>query len=151
MNPARPAASAGGHEDAEGVAVRVGVDPQRLFRVVGAVLDQYGAQRDRPLVRCVELCPAFDGEIEVQLLRDRVAGSGRPGQLVDLLERQSRRAVGMVQVEPIPAGRVVRSRRRLVTRPVDQAEQLPPELRAAPGIRGVDHYLPQLRHRITYH
>ncbi len=44
-----------GHEDAEQVAGRVGVDPQRLVRVVGAVVAQPRTQGQRPLVLPLQL------------------------------------------------------------------------------------------------
>ncbi len=75
-------------KDAERVPGRVGVDPQWLLRVIRAVLEQPGAERERPLMLDIEVGHGGHRGVEVQLLRDRAVRPGRLGQLVDLLERQ---------------------------------------------------------------
>src|SRR4051812_32316094 len=63
-----PTGSAFRHEDAEGVARRVGVHAQRLL-LVGAVEDQLAAEGEDVLVLRLELLLGRHGDVEVQLLR----------------------------------------------------------------------------------
>src|SRR3954464_15270089 len=57
-----PTGSAFRHEDAEGVARRVGVHAQRLLLVVGAVEDQLAAQGEDVLVLGLELLLGRHGD-----------------------------------------------------------------------------------------
>jgi hypothetical protein len=67
----------------------VGVDPQRLLRVYGAVLEQPGTERQRPLMLDVQVGHGGHRGVQVQLLRDWAVWPGCLGQLPDLLERQN--------------------------------------------------------------
>src|SRR4029450_4721446 len=75
-----------GHEDAEGMAGRVGVDPERLLRVVGGGLGRLGAEGEGPVVLGVEVGLGRDREVEVELLGDRALRPGGPGEGGDRLE-----------------------------------------------------------------
>src|SRR5205823_3156479 len=58
-------------KDAKRMPRRIGIDPQRLLRVIRAVLEQPGAERQRPLVLDVQVSRSGHRGIQVQLLRDR--------------------------------------------------------------------------------
>ncbi len=66
-------------KDAERVPGGVGVDPQRLLRVIRAILQQPGAERERPLMLDVEVSRGGHRGVQVQLLRDRAGGHVAPG------------------------------------------------------------------------
>ena len=128
------------------MAVGIGVHPKRLLGVVGPVLEQPCPQTQRAHVDLVELRHAVDGQVEVQLLRHLGGGPGRRRQLLDLSDGQHGVAGLAAQVEPLAACDIRLSRRRrLVAGPVDQPEQLAPELRGAPRVGGVDDHLPEDR------
>jgi hypothetical protein len=128
---------------------RVGVDPQRLLRVIRAVLEQPGAERQRPLMPDVQGTRGGHRGVEVQLLRDRAVRPRRTGQLSDLLERQRRAAGRARQDQPVLPVRVrLAGPRRLIARAVPQAEQLPVELGQAPRVGGVQDRLPDDRERL---
>jgi hypothetical protein len=55
---------------------RVSVDPQRLPRIIRAVLEQPGTERERPIMLGVEVSLGGHRGIQVQLLRDRAVGPG---------------------------------------------------------------------------
>ena len=136
-------------EDAKRVPGGVGVDPQRLLRVIRAVLEQPGAERERPLMRDVEVSRGGHRGIQVQLLRDRAVRPGCPGQLPDLLKRQRRAAGRAPQHQPVLPFRVrLAGPGRLIARAVPQAEQLPVELGQPPRVGGVQHRLPDDRERL---
>jgi hypothetical protein len=58
------------------VARRVGVDAQRLGRVVRAVVAQGRTQAQRAVVLSVEFRPVGHDRVQVHLLRDVVVGPG---------------------------------------------------------------------------
>ena len=59
----------------------IGVDAQRLLRIARAIEEQPGAQRQGPVVLGVEVGCRWNGQIQVQLLRD---GARRPRRLRQL-------------------------------------------------------------------
>jgi hypothetical protein len=127
----------------------VGVDPQRLLRVIRAVLEQPGAERQRPLMPQVQVTHGGDRGVQVQLLRDRAVRPRRLGQLPDLLKRQRRAAGRARQDQPVLPVRVrLAGRGRLIVRAVPQAEQLPVELGQAPRVSGIQDRLPDDRERL---
>ncbi len=97
----------------------------------------------------IEFRHVTDHQVQVQLLRNVMLGPGRGAELADLLERKERRPIGQSQVEPIAPGFVVLVGWRLfVARSVHETEELTPELRCPPGIRGVENDLSKpRRHR----
>jgi hypothetical protein len=64
-------------DDAKRVPRGVGVDPQCLLRVIRAILEQPGAERERPLMLDVEVGQGGHRGVQVQLLRDRAVRPGR--------------------------------------------------------------------------
>ena len=102
----RAQAGFAGHEDAERVPGRIGVDPQRFLGVAGAVVEQPGAQGQRPLVLGVEIGGRGDRQIQVQLLRHRAVGHVNSVQLRHLLEGDPGGAGGVPQHQPVLAARV---------------------------------------------
>jgi hypothetical protein len=67
---------------------RVGIDAQRLLRVIRTVLEQPGPERERPLVLDVEVSLGGHRSIQVQLLRNLAVRPGCLRKLLDLLEPQ---------------------------------------------------------------
>jgi len=63
-------------KDAKRVPGGVGVDPQRLLRVIRAVIQQPGAERERPLMRHVEVRRGGHRGIQVNC-----CGTGPSGQV----------------------------------------------------------------------
>jgi hypothetical protein len=136
-------------DDAKRVPRGVGVDPQCLLRVIRAILEQPGAERERPLMLDVEVSQGGHRGVQVHLLRDRAVRPGCLGQLPDLLEGQRGAAGRARQIQPVLPGRVrLSGPRRLVARAVPQAEQLPVELGQAPRVGGVQDRLPDDRERL---
>ena len=69
--------SGAGDEDAERVAGRVGVHPQRLLGVVRSVVEQPRAELERARMLLLELPQAGNRQVQVELLRDLVVRPGR--------------------------------------------------------------------------
>jgi hypothetical protein len=69
--------------------------------------------------------------------------------VIDLLEGQLRDAVRSSQYKPV-ATTLVNAPRLwwLITRSVNQAQQVPVELRERPGVGAVEHHLAQARHAL---
>ena len=133
-------------EDAERMPGRVGVDAQRLLRVVRPVVDHPGPEAQRPLVGRAEFVRGGHVQVQMHLLRHRAVGPGHLGQLRHLLERETARARGVPQDQPVLACRVRLARGgRLVAGPVLPAQQLPVELSQFPHVRAVQDDLPQQR------
>ena len=74
------------NKDALRVPGWVGVDPERLVRVIRAILEQPGPERGRPLMLDVEVSHGGHRRIQVQLLRDRAVRPGCLWKLAYLLE-----------------------------------------------------------------
>ena len=94
-------------DDVKRVPRGVGVDPQRLLRVIRTVLEQPGAERERPLMRDVEVSDGGHRGVQVQLLRDRAVRPGGPRQLPDLLNASTAPPAGLVSISqscPIGSG-----------------------------------------------
>ena len=66
------------------MAGRVCVHAQRLFLVVGAVVEKCGAKLQGTLVLCVQLLLGWHAEVQVELLRDARFGPGRSSELTHL-------------------------------------------------------------------
>ncbi len=81
MARAPPFAGASPDEDAERVTGRIGVDPERFARVVGAVEQEAAAQGQDPPALDVEGLGVGHGRGQVELLRHSEARAGRRGQL----------------------------------------------------------------------
>jgi hypothetical protein len=118
--------------------VGIFVDAQGLVDVLRSVEREDAAQRQNASVSGVELFRAPHREIHVKLLRHTRLRPRRASEYVNLLKGESGRSIGPQQVEPVTAGWIVGAGGgRLVTAPVDEAQELTPELRACAGIRGV--------------
>jgi hypothetical protein len=140
------------HEDAEGVAVGVGVDPQRLFGVLRPVEKQLASKREHPGMDQVEVALGRHGQIQVQLLGYACLRPRRTRQLRDLLEGQSWAAIGRLQVEPVGTGGIIYSGSRcLVSGAILEAEQLSPKLGADACVRSVQDHLAQTWDRRFLH
>jgi catechol 2,3-dioxygenase-like lactoylglutathione lyase family enzyme len=112
-----------GHEDAERVAGRVGVHPEGLLYVVGAVQQESRAKRDGPGVLVVQRLDRRHGEVQVQLLGNVAVGPRGSGEGVHLLEGDARPARAVSQDEPVGAARAgVASGGRFVTGAIAVAE-----------------------------
>lgn len=124
---------------------------QCLRHIVCAVEAKGAAEREHPLVSRVELGAVADGQVQVELLRHVRGGPGRVGQILDLLHCDHPNAVGPGEIQPVAAGRVVRSgSRRLMTRQVIETEKLAPELRRRACVGAVDHDLTQPRYDVAH-
>jgi hypothetical protein len=144
--------SVGHNEDAERVTVKIGVYAKRLVRVIGPVVEHLGTKTQRAAMYCLQRIEASDRDVQVQLLGHAARWPGRRRQFVHLLERQARRPIGVAEVEPVTSGSIVLTRhRRLMALPVDQPEQLPPELGAATCVRRVEDDLTDPRYEPVLH
>jgi hypothetical protein len=109
------------------VSRRIDEDVERLLLVVRAVQSHRGSETQRCVLVPLELLDAVNEVVDVELLRYRVVGPGGAGQSLDLLERELACAVRLREHEPVriidtPVGR------RLVSRSVDEPQELPLEL-----------------------
>src|SRR5919106_659961 len=124
----------------------VAVHPQRLVGITGAVLQEFGAEAERPLVLGVEFSHVGNGHVEMQLLRDRALRPRRPRERGNTLKGDHQPSVRITKHEPVAPIRVrLTWRRRFVSGPVSPTEQLAIELSQCSSIRGVQDYLPDHR------
>ena len=140
------------HEDAEGVAVGVGVDVEPLRRVVGAIEQEVCTEMQCPLVLLRQGLLVGDREVEVRLLRRLGVGPRRAREVGHLLERETWLPGRSDEDEPVPTLRVVLpGRRRLVAGLVRVAQELPVELGQGTGVGRVEHERAQRRERRIGH
>ena len=122
-----PTQSLSGHEDAERVPGRIGEDVKRFVLVVGSVENQSRAEAVGTLSLLFKVIPIPDREIEVELHGHCGIGPRTPFESLGLLEGDLPPPCSVCQHQPvIVIG--VSAFRRLVTRAIDIAEQLPIEL-----------------------
>lgn len=133
-------------DDAERVAGGVGVDVDGLLRIVGSVLEEAGAQRERSFVLRSQVFAARDAEIEVELLWDAWFRPRGRREVVDLLDGEARFAGVIAQDQPARPSVVdlIRWGYR-VARGVPEAEQLAVELRQRSGVGRVEDRRHELR------
>jgi hypothetical protein len=89
------------HEDAEWMAGRVGIDSDRLHRVVVQIPKQCSSQTHCTRMLFVELRDSVDAEVQVQHLGVFAVRPRCGRKCVDLLKRDSPRTVGCGDREPI--------------------------------------------------
>ena len=124
-------------DEAERVPGRVREDVEGLLLVVGAVEPQLRPEAQRHVLVPLERRDVLDEVVDVQLLGHTVVRPGARDVLRLLLEGELAGAVRPGEDEPVGIiGAAVA--RRLVTRAVDQAEQLPVELGELPRASAVE-------------
>lgn len=124
------------------MACRVGVRPQRLVRIVAAVVKQPTAELQHPRVLLIELVGVSDRQVQMQLLGYAGARPGRRHVVRALLKCQRPAAVGVGQHQPV---RRALGHARLIATAVLQTEQLAVELSERASIRTVDDRVQQAR------
>src|SRR5947209_14216322 len=133
-------------EDAKGMSCRVGIDAQRLLEIVRPVAQQRRTQAKSALMLGVEVLQGWDGQVQMELLRDWAFRPRHLEERCHLLESEPVSSVGVTQDEPVMPSRVgVAMGRRLVSRSVCETEQLPIELRERARIGAIQNRLQQLR------
>ena len=94
----------------------------------------------------IEVLRGPDRQVQMQLLRDWPFRPGHPQKPYDLLEGQPVSSVRVTQHEPVMPFRVgFATGRRLVSRSISEAEQLPIELRERARIGAIQNRLEELR------
>ena len=136
------------HEYAQWMAVGVRENVERLVLIVRPVQQLRRAERERSITLPLELRPGGYPCVEVKHLRHITVGPSRWTHTVGLLKCKLP-ALGVSQRQPVLVVRLA-VRRLLVTDAVLKTKQLTVELREAPAIIGVKHYLDDSWIRISH-
>ncbi len=121
------------------MTVGIFVDTQGFVDVLRSIEREDAAQRQDASVNGVEFCHAPYGKVDVKLLRHPGLGPRRASEYVDLLKGERRCSIGPEQVDPVATRGIVRAGfRRFVTAPVEETEELTPELGTRARIRRVE-------------
>lgn len=108
----------------------VGVDPERLLGIFGAVLEQAGAESKDSLVLSVQVSSRRNRQIQVQHLWAGTVGPRGARQLHHLLESEAGNPLCVLQHQPVLSVWVLlTSGRRFVSWAVPQPQQPSVELR----------------------
>lgn len=120
----------------------VGVDPQRLLGIIRSILEESGAELQSTLMLNVQFVRRRHRQVKVELLWDGSVGPGSWRKGRNLLKRQPRRSIVILEHQPVVAVWVL-----FVARSILETEQEAIELGQPTRIQGVEDHLTKLRSR----